>query len=227
MAPPLPTPTGVLRLRFLYDNGVSGAFGHSADFGYTGGPPDTASMNAIAAAVQGFYVSDLLSLLPDGMALNHIEVRDLAHPSVIPGEGGARVVGTRTGGILALSTCTVLNFKPNRSYRGAKPKSFTPWGVDTDLNDQTTWKGTYITEVGDAWGTFQDDIATITSAGTTLGAQVGISYIEGPYTATPNSGGTRYRIKGTPRNPPLVMDIVSVSVQRKVGAQRRRILAVG
>lgn len=227
MPAPLPTPTGVVHTRLIYDNGVSGEFGHAFDVAYTGGPPSTADLTSLATQIEAAWVTTLIALLNAGLALKRVTCSDLKTPSTPDGESTTRHAGTRTGNQLAINTSAVVTMQIDRKYRGAKPKTFTPFGDSQDLTDQAGWSTSFLTEMLTGWQDFMLALEGVVAGGTTLGGGVSVSYIEGPYTAVPNSGGTRYRITGTARNPPKVDTVLRFVVQQKAGSQRRRVQALG
>lgn len=227
MAAPLPTPTGVVHIRLIYDNGTTGEFGHAVDWAYTGGPPTTGDLNSMATDVHTEWVAHLQGMLSDAMALKRVTLSDLHVPTTPDGEDTTRVIGSRTGGLLTINASSCITFQINRKYRGGKPKSFTPFGLDGDCLDQSAWSSAWIATLSSAWSDFASSLTAISSGSTTLSDQVSVSYIEGPYTAVPNSGGTRYRITGTPKNPPKVDLVLGFTVQQKIGSQRRRVSAIG
>lgn len=223
MAEPLPTPSGVVRTRFVHDLTDPTDYGFGFDMAYTGGEPSTADLNTLATTMRTEYGDHLAALLSSDFSLTRTNVVDLQHPSTVNGEDLTNVAGTRSGEGQVSSLCTTIVYTPNRRYRGSRPKSFTPFGVFGDLANTQHWGAGWITAVEDAWTGFITALTGQTFGPCTLGAQCSVSYITGPYAFVPGTTPGRGRIEGTPRNPPLVLEITAIAVSTKVGSQRRRL----
>jgi len=225
MAPPLPTPSGVIRARLLHGIGGSVNYGSAFEMRYSGPSPDTTALTTLAGIISTEYATWCASMLSLAYGLNEVHCSDLQTPSTPDGINSVVVPGTRAGTYpqLARSTAACLIFHVNRKYRGARPKTFLPWGVDTDLANNATWLGAFISAAEGAWLSLTGSLDGQVFGSATLTTQAAVSYIEPPYSNVPVGGSGRVRREGTARNPPLVQDVTSVTCQARLGSQRRRL----
>jgi hypothetical protein len=223
MAPLLPTPSGVLRIRYVFNEGAHTAFGSKHDQAYTGTAPTTSDMAELIPLLAGFYETHLVGLQSSDVGLNTIEIRDQANPSTVPATEAVTVDGTRAPGQDDVGRAACLIYRPDRSYRGSRPKSFWPWGIQADTTGSSQWASAFQSEVNTAWAAYQSAIAGTPFGGSTLRQQVGISYFERPYTPVTNPTTGRVRNVPTTRTPPLVTNILTAELTPVFGSQRRRL----
>ena len=96
--PALPaTPSGVISFRLHFEPNVDNHVYSKFQMGYTGGPPLTSDLVALATDVSTAFGAHLASLLYSGDALFDVEAVDLANPSTPFGLYTATVAGTRSG----------------------------------------------------------------------------------------------------------------------------------
>jgi hypothetical protein len=228
MGAPLPTPTGVVKVDLLYGAGAPINRGAGFQMSYSGSDtPATVDLATLAGFIATEWTTHLASLMEVSYLLNEVSVADLAHPDTVAGVVSPATPGSRAGsypgGTLPASTAATYIFHVNRKYRGGKPKSFQPFGVDTDLGSNATWAPTFITAATAQWAEFIDAIIGTDFGSNVLTDQVAVSYIEPPYTNVPTGSSGRVRRQGTARTPPLVQTVTSVTLQSKLGSQRRRL----
>ena len=224
MAARLPTPSGVIGVRLGHDLGVADIYGCGFQFGYSGGAPSSADLAVISSEISTAYGTHLASLLSADYALVEVTCRDLANPSTVPGVWSGSVAGTRSGNTNDAGVALCLSFLPDRAYRGSRPKSFFPWGVNADQSTSQQWSSAIRTAALTAWGAYQENLADISHGTTDLTVQQAVSYIKPPYTLVPNpTNPGRGRSVGTLRDPPLVMSIISTVANPKIASQRKRL----
>ena len=218
--PALPaTPTGVVR-SFLHHEASTDLDIHCRfDLAYEDGPPNTAQLASIAAAVSGAWGTHLASYLTSAEALYDVACADLANPDTINGRYTTPVDGTRSGTQNPNQVCAVLSFQPDRKYRGGKPKIFLPYLVAGDQSTPVLWTSGTISALATAWTAFIDELTGTTVGGCLLGQQVCVSYY-GPPTVPATKG--RQRLVSTQRTTPLVKNILSTTGLISIGSQRRR-----
>lgn len=227
MAAPLPTPSGVIRFRLMHTFvGAPTPLGTKFDQAYTGGAPSVGDLTTLAGKIRAAYATDLAGLLHSDWSLTEVEAIDLANPTNPTGSDTTAVVGTRAGNPFDIGVAACLFFDVDRRYRGSKPKMFAPWGVTADGANAWSWSSAFITIVETQWGLFQVAIDGQGAGATTLGGQVGISYIGPPYHVVTSPTTGRGRNVGTPRNPPLVLGVTSEKLSPTYGSQRKRLRAV-
>lgn len=224
MAARLPTPSGVIGVRLAHSLGVADLYGAGFQFGYSGGPPSSADLAAIAEDISEAYSSHLASLLSEDYSLSEVGVRDLANPSTVEGVYSDIVNGTRTGNTNDAGVALCLSYLPDRAYRGSRPKTFWPWGVNADQSTSQQWSTTIRTAALTAWAAFTSNLGSVSHGSTDLTVQQAVSYIKPPYTLVPNpTNPGRGRSVGTVRDPPLVMSIISTVANPKIASQRKRL----
>lgn len=188
---------------------------------YSGTTPTVAVLAALAQECQTAYVTHAIGMLGSWAELNYVNCYDLQNPTNNYGQYASPTAGGRTGTELPNNICMLLNFSPNRRYRGSKPKIWLPWGVESDVGGGQQWTTGFVTSAAASWAAFMTALDGYTTSGTTLGGQVAVSYYSGK-TKNPNPNG-RLQYVPTPRATPLVMNIVSVAANAKYSTQRRRI----
>lgn len=222
--PTLPnTPSGVVRSRMHFSPSSGFNIRPRFDMIYTGTAPTTAILASTATAVRVAFNAQLKAYLSSSYELIDVECYDLQNRSTPFGADTTPVVGTRTGGPTSNSTCALINFTPNRSYRGSKPKIFLPFFTTTDIGSVTGWSAGSASALTTAWEAFIAALTGQTIGTITLGAQCGVSYY-GPPTV-PNTGKGKNKTMSTLRATPLVETITAVAASQTYGSQRRRLRA--
>jgi hypothetical protein len=116
----------------------------------------------------------------------------------------------------------LINYPIGRRYRGGKPRSYLPWGTSADLNDAQTWDTTPLADFHTGWTAI---LAAVVAAGpvgsAVIGSQCNVSYYGPPNRIITGSTG-RVRTISTTRSTPIIDDLPSFSVNRKLASQRRR-----
>ena len=212
----------VAKVTLVHNIDASTGFGSSATFAMSGGVPTTATLALLAAEVVAVWIDTLAALLNESSTLANVIVKDLSQPSVLPGEAPTDSTGTRSGQIPTIGVAAVISRRPDRSYRGSRPKSFLPYGVEADTVTGNVWSSGFITAMQDAWAAYIDGIAGVTADGTNLGAEVCVSYYGPPTIDNPNPRA-RNRFVSTLRDPPVVVPAVGFELLPRLGSQRRRL----
>jgi hypothetical protein len=175
-------------------------------FRYTGGPPAAPDCAAIAADIQAAAITNFRGQMVNLNKVGECRVVDIASNTGHEGVGGTASAGTKAGNPNPASTCLVMNHHIARRYRGGKPRTYLPVGVNADLNSTGTWLGAFQTTMTTAWSNFITTCLAASSGGTSLTDFVSVSYY-GP-------SGVR---------PSPVVDVVFQSTARqRLGTQRRR-----
>lgn len=191
---------------------------------YTGGPPSSADLAALAGDVVTAWGDNLQSFLSSEGLLVEVQARDLANPSTTIGNSVAGTDGTRSGSITDIARSAVQFFRPDRTFRGSRPKLFLPYGVDGDVTGGWTWSTGFVTDLQIALNAFYAALDGQVSGSTHLGLPVCVSYSHGFTVVTSGTTG-RARNVPTPRDPPLVTASLGIEVTPRIGTQRRRISA--
>ena len=220
--PALPNHPGVLRYKALWlvgtDNEVSTVFHYT----YTGGPPSAADAAAIAANMYGVFAVHVIGALNAANSLRGVSVQDLTSPTSAFGEDLALLAGTRSGGELAAGTAVLANYSIVRRYRGGKPRSYWPWGSDTDLATPQTWNSGGLTAFGTAIDYIFSESTGFTSGTTVVGVPCSVSDYEG-FTSVLNPITGRTRDVPKVRSVAIPPDVFGpVVINPNVASQRRR-----
>lgn len=221
--PALPDVPNVLRLVIHYIVGGDTQAIDRVYVGYTGSAPSDANCATIAGDVSTAFNAHLAALMFTGSELTSVVVTDLTTPSSGQGEDTTVHAGTRSGGVLPANAAVLQNSQINRRYRGGKPRTYWPFGTDTDLSSAQVWSGSAITAFEAGLNAFWTAIAAISVGGCTLGDQVNVSYYKG-FTAVVNPITGRTRDVPNVRSSAVVDTIQALSVNAHVASQRRRTL---
>lgn len=191
-------------------------------FTYTGTAPSNATCIAIATAIRGAAVTDLIPLLSSACAMAQVTVTDLTSPTSGFGEYATETSGSRSGAILPASTCALLSCKVERRYRGGKPRVYFPFGTQPDLQDQQTWNSAFASAFDTGLTNYVAAVKAIVISGTTISQFVNISYYQG-FSSVENPVTHRWRNIPTPRAVAIAPDvIIAYGLNLNIGSQRRR-----
>lgn len=217
---PLPSPGSVIRVRLFWASTATNEFGSRFFIRYSGGPPNASDLNTFCTNISTYYGSDLAQYCNNSISLVNVEAVDLSSDSGAEGLWTGNIEGTRGTASLPEDVCVLVNFRILRRYRGGKPKLYLPPGVDGDLENESSWNGSYISDVSTAWGTFMASILADTFGSFDPVDNVNISFYESFMPFKEPSG--RYRNIPQQRVTPLVDSITGHSVRAEIASQRRR-----
>lgn len=223
--PALPaTPSGVIAFRLQFQLKLDTNSVNTFRIAYTGGPPSSADLSTLAGDVATAFDSNLPPYYQSDSSLVEVFARDLQVPSTTEGNAVAGIPGTRTGGQSDISRSAVQFFRPDRTYRGARPKCFWPFGCDNDVSDEFEWGETFRSDLQASLGVFYAALDGLIAGSTHLTVPVCVSYWEGfTVVISPTTG--RARNVPTLRTTPLVKESLGIEVTSRLGSQRRRIYA--
>jgi len=222
--PPLPAHPGVLKIRTLFTVGEDTKVATALHYTFTGGPLSDATAVAIATAAQGFAASDLAGAVAVGNAIDGVTVQDLTSDTAGYGEHLVTTAGSRGAGVLPAATCVLLNMPIARRYRGGKPRTYWPWGIDSDLASPQEWSPTAIGDFEAIATTYINHLVGISEGGASLTALVSVSDYQG-FTAVQNPITGRWRNVPKPRTVAIAPDtVLTFTVNSRPGSQRRRAL---
>jgi hypothetical protein len=150
-----------------------------------------------------------------------VQITDLSSPSAGVGEWAGSHAGTRSGSILPVGVCVVLNKEIARRYRGGKPRQYLPYGTDSDLSGASRFTSAFTSDLVTAWDGFQGTLSGTAVGPATITNEVNVSYYDG-FTVVTNPSTGRARNKPTLRATPLVDSVLEYSASEVPGSQRRR-----
>lgn len=220
--PALVDQPNVMRVRTTWELGADLNVASQMHFLWSGTTPDNASCASLATSAHASAVTNLVPLLGTESSLRSVEFTDLSTPSSGTGEHIALTTGTRSGSDIPAGSCVLMNIQIPRRYRGGKPRVYWPLGTASDMDTPTNWLSGSVTAFLAGIAQYIDDIIALTHSGTIMGSLVNISYYSG-FTAVLNPITGRTRDVPTPRTVAITPDVFTgISVNERVGSQRRR-----
>lgn len=218
----LPPAADVIRVEHDFVIGTDATAGVRLFFRYSGGPPDSADCVSIATAAMALAVTHLVPLFDTDGAINSITVTDLNSDTGAQGIYAVQHTGTRTGVFLPSGVAVVSAYQIARRYRGGKPRSYWPFGTDTDLANASLFASASVTEFQDGISAYIAGVSGITEGTTVVGPHLNVSYYGPPNVIVTNPVTGRARTVSTKRVTPLQDVILTQTVDQIPGSQRRR-----
>lgn len=219
---PLPPVPGVLSVEYHFEISEDSNALVRTYYAYSGPVPTATDLLAIVVGVRGTIAAYFVNAMDGDTRFTEIVCRDLSGPLGAAVAAGGTDVGSRAGGPLGAGTAVLVNYKIGRHYRGGKPRSYFPFGADTDLDDRQTWTSGFLSFMGTTISDVQAAWFGATSGGTTVGLQVAVSYYSG-FTPVTNVITGRTRDVARVRTGPILVDtITGQSINPFIASQRRR-----
>jgi hypothetical protein len=226
MSTPLPNVPNVVEVAIQWRIDEDGNALTRLHYQYAGTPDANALLNMANSIANSFYGTTALGgVMSSHVTIGNVTLTDLGHdlrPQGIGYKAGA--TGNRAGGYLPASNCVVMNYKIGRRYRGGKPRSYFPWGTQTDLADAQTWTQSAYTAFVNAFTGIDTAIKGATSAGVSLTQQVNVSYYKGGIWQPGTSGGKPKWVPALRQGGPQVDPILGATPSLRPGSQRRRMM---
>lgn len=210
--PPLPAVPNVVKFSV---EGLCGShpWANVIHYSYTGAPPSSADLNAMAGILLGAWASEIMPLADDSCTVDQCLAVDLSSGTGAAGAAAGTTPGTRAGGIMPASACVLVNKTIGRRYRGGHPRSYLNVGVQSDMTNPSTWTGTLTGLVFTAYNAVRTAMAGLVETATTLGVEVIVSYIDKILNP----------IAPFRRAVPLVLPVGGIVVNPVIASQRRRL----
>jgi hypothetical protein len=187
---------------------------------YSGAAPTNAQLNTTATDTMTAWGSNMASMFVTPHKLVGVTIEDLSSATSAVGSAAGSIAGSHSETGLAAGTALVVKLAVARRYRGGHPRQYFCGQPVAALADEQTWSAGQIAAFTTNYFNFIDAIEASVTLWGTSSEQVNVSYYQGFTNHTFPSG----RIKAIPtlRGTPLVDIIGLVSVNPKVGSQRRR-----
>lgn len=216
--PALPPVPNVLKLILSGFSGNS-PWANILHFNFTGGPPVIGDLATWINSVEAAWVAHISGIQNSQAHLTLIEAIDLTSAS---GAASSKIVnhaGTSTVAPLGNNSAIVIKKHISRRYRGGHPKTFLLTQDEGTLFDGDSFTNATVTNTASAYFAFTG-ACTVVAGSITVGNEVNVSYYQGFHTVTRPSG----RVSNVPtlRVTPVVDLVLNVTVDPKVGSQRRR-----
>lgn len=219
---PLPLVPGVLKARLLFTVGSDTTVGTGLFFRYTGGAPSNSDAVSLATDILTAAAAEFPALMFTEDALTGVDVQDLSSDTSGDGEALGSHAGTLAGGTIPASAAFLVNHAISRRYRGGRPRSYFPFGAQSELQTGQTWASAFVASVTSAFDAFLASCIGATGGSTEISNHVNVSYYSG-FTSVENPITHRWRNVPTLRTDPVV-DLITGSVGSvRVSSQRRRL----
>jgi hypothetical protein len=222
---PFPPAPNVLKLQMKFTTPNDLDIVTNTHYLYSGAAPGPSGLNSWLSAVATAFTNDLQPLC--GSWITHVQdtVTDLTSAAAGQAQQNHTQVGTRTGGTLPISACALFNGKIIRRYRGGKPRTYWPFGTDTDLADSAHWTTTAQTAFNNGMNAFNTALLAAGAGTATITAGVSVSYFQGHF-AVQNGVTKRWKNVPTlgPSPPyPYIDQLQQYTCNLTLGSQRRRL----
>jgi hypothetical protein len=190
---------------------------------YSGGPPTVGNLNTLATDIAGYFGTDLAGLMSTDYHLIGIVITDLSSSTAAEGLWAGSVAGANAGHPPGIDAVLLQNFQISRRFRGGKPRTYWPFGIEGNLNtDDVTWTSAFLATAATAWASFNTALVATTGIGMVIVAHVNVSYYHG-FASVQNPVTKRWRNIPTPVAGPVTPDIIIGNVFRpEISVQKRR-----
>lgn len=220
--PPLPDVPGVVKLAFIFSDGINTDIVSRFYVSYAGSAPSSGQLNTFCTAGHGAFVAQLIGDLNQVYTLGRVHAIDLSSPTGAEGDDATSTAGTATDPELTSDVAVVTSYEIARRYRGGHPRGYWPLGQSSDLSTPQTWTDAFVSGVQSDFEDFMNTVlAAAWSGGGPLG-HVNVSYFSG-FTVVTSPTTHRARNVPTVRATPVVDAVSSIVVRKHVGTQRRRL----
>jgi hypothetical protein len=219
--PALPDAPNVLRVAYGFHVGSDLGAGCREFFQYTGAAPSAPDLVTLATAIGASATANLIPLMQADTVLETVTITDLTSPTSAEGFALVDENGTRAGGELPADAALLQSLEILRRYRGGHPRTYWPFGTDTDIASRQTWEGAFVTACVDGLAAHFATWSVELPAGMASVTPVNISYYKGFDVVTGSTG--RARNVSLVRAAPVIDVVVSSIVRPNIASIRRRL----
>lgn len=223
MSPALPNVPGVVKVQLHWQVGPDGTAQTVLHENYSGSAPSPTAITALAVAIAAAQGGHLVAPLCTNCKALGATVTDLASNTGAQGQGPISVPGTASPPFNAAQVAVLINHQIAVRYRGGKPRSYLPLGVQADLQDDETWKATSMNLFQSSWAAFVAAVTGITQGSTTLTGLCAVSYYQGYQDPVTHPGGRVTQALKLRPGGPVNYPITSSTVNPKPGTIRNRL----
>lgn len=205
---PLPPVSFGIKLRMSGTFG-DGEWGNVFHGTYAGSAPSDSDMDTLALGVKTAWVDHIASSMTDDVKLLQVTTEDLTTTSSAVGIWAGLAAGTQsTTQFITPAECVVERDHIARRYRGGHPRHYWPLSYPSWKATDTTLSPTAVADWQSAIETFYTEVFSITWPGQTGFVYANVSYYSG----------------GALRSVPVTDPIIGITVDTKIGTQRRRVM---
>lgn len=216
---PLPD-VATLRVRLIWNQGLTGEGANRLYFKYSGSAPSAANCATLASDIASAWNTNIGPLCADNIGLSEVDVLDIATDSGLSGQWTGSHVGSRSGSGVPSQCCMNVEFDIARRYRGGKPRCYLPAGVDGDFQTTATWTSALVSAVNTDFAAFITAVEALSVGSVGTLTHICLSYYKG-FTNITNSSG-RERAVPTYRDTALSDTVEGYAAKIVVGSQKRR-----
>ena len=209
-----------IRVRLVFDKGVQVEGGNRFNFSYSGSAPTGANCVTLATDIAAAWSTYLATMTPGYVALQEVDVLDIATHSGASGSWNGSDAGTRSAPYIPGQCAANVEFDIARRYRGGKPRAFFIAGVESDLANQVSFSSSFVTSMNSQVADFFAAVGALSVGSVGTLQHVNLSYYKG-FTNNTNSSG-RERAVPTYRPTALHDNVLGYATKTIIGSQRRR-----
>jgi hypothetical protein len=209
-----------VRVRLIGEDPNANDWGVRFYLSYSGSAPSGANCTTLAGDIATAWGAHLNSLLSANALFNEVDVLDIATDSGFSGQAAPATAGGRSGTSLPAQVAANIEYGIARRYRGGKPRSYFPFGVDADMANVAQWTTDFVDEETTDIEAFFTAVEALSVGSMGTLKHVNLSYYKG-YTNV-EIPGQRARAIPTYRATALHDDITGYFPKRELSSQRRR-----
>lgn len=178
------------------------------------------NIQQLADAISGGWGSYALNIIAPTVVLQQITTTDIGSTTPVVGSNSVSHAGAGGSGALANSSmCTLMRFKINVRYKGGHPRSYLPWGTNTNTLNEFSWNAAYATLSQSAMANLINNVrSTVPASG---GNQV--SHVVPRYTYTLTNDAVHSKYVRAREGLKSVDVVQSYLLNPTFGVQRRRL----
>jgi hypothetical protein len=145
-------------------------------FHYTGAPPTTTQLQALASAWNTGWSTNMASQHLAYVIYTGCTWSDLSTNLTAPAVGTASIPGTALTGTNVADTCLLMNLNIARRYKGGHPRVYWPMLGNNDLQNSQAWKGTSLTAFSTKLAAQLNTVLSVSGLAPTLDQLCNVSY---------------------------------------------------
>lgn len=188
---------------------------------YAGSAPTGANCTTLATDISSAWGTHLAQTANPSLALEEVDVLDIATDSGFSGQWTGTIDGTEASGTnLPAQVAQTIEFNIARRYRGGKPRIYLPQPTSGVQTTAAKWTNTWVTDLNTYFAAFMAQITALSIGAMGTLTHVNLSYYQG-YTNVEVPGR---RAKAVPTYRPVALvDVISgYSAKAVISSQKRR-----
>lgn len=166
------------RVEMKWQTGSSPMGGVRLFFQYSPANPPAADLQTWVNHISQQWGAWMAPLQHQNQSLVSVVAVDLNNANGNEAAWTGSVAGGRSGSELPVDNAVLVNYQIGTRYRGGKPRTYWPLGVDTDVANGRSWSGAFQTTFNTAFGDFLNGIVGH-FGGTIFGPQLCVHYYKG------------------------------------------------